>query len=219
MSVLTGFEFKQQYPNYQAVKIIGNNHNNYHYQLGLNIDPIPFQPSGYCQAGGLYFTSMQCLPYYMERHGYEIAYIEIIDDCIIYLEDCLQYKTDKLFITKIISIQDFFSQLSDKQFMDWSYAFGHYIIKHIPNAIKEWQLIAVKQNGSCIQYIINPDKDVQLAAVRRNGSAIQYINDPDIEVQLASVESEHYALSYIKNPSLAVIEKAIKKEKELLLLI
>jgi hypothetical protein len=45
---LTGLEFKIKYPNYQAVKIIGNNKNNYHYQLGLNTDSIPFTPSGKC---------------------------------------------------------------------------------------------------------------------------------------------------------------------------
>ena len=87
MSILTGLEFKLKYPNYKAVKIIGNNRNNYHYHLGLNTDSIPFQPNGNCQPGGLYFTDEQYLHYFMNgNYGDQIAFIDIVDNCTIYLE-------------------------------------------------------------------------------------------------------------------------------------
>jgi hypothetical protein len=227
MTVLTGLEFKQQYPYYQAVKIIGNNKNNYHYQLGLNIDPIPYQPSSKCQANSLYFIDIEYLEYYIHRectinlkknifiypnYGYQIAYIDIVDDSNIYLEDSFKYKTDKIFITKIISFQDYFSQLTEEKLFKFIQIASH-IIQHIPNPTKEWQLAAVRQNGYCIQYINNPDKDVQLEAVQKPcyGYAIQYINNPDIDVQLASIKYDIYSLTYINNPHSFVIAEAMRK--------
>ena len=63
------------------------------------------------------------------------------------------------------------------------------------------QLIAVKQNGSSINYIKNPSEKVQLAAIAQSGFVIQYINNPSEEVKMAAVTQEGKAIQYIKNPS------------------
>lgn len=162
MSVLSGLEFKNRYPNYQAVKIIGNNFNNYIYRIGLNIDPIPFRPYGKCQAGGLSFTDMRFLPYFMSC-GSHIAYVDIVDDSRIYLDNYKSYKADMIVLTKIIPIQDYLSQLSEEQFFKLK-PFAVHIIRHIPNPTKEWQLAAVNRRGDAIMYINNPDDEVRAAS-------------------------------------------------------
>ena len=41
-------------------------HYSYTYQIGLNIDPVPFNPSGKYQPGGFYLTTLQHLFHYYQ---------------------------------------------------------------------------------------------------------------------------------------------------------
>ena len=58
-------------------------HHNYKYNLGLNIDLIPFNSSGECQSGGLYYTDFDKFPLYL-NYGTLIADVEIPEDAKIY---------------------------------------------------------------------------------------------------------------------------------------
>ena len=47
-------------------KVIGNdkkhkNHKNHIYDIGLNVDKVPFNPTKSCLGGGLYFTDLKNL--------------------------------------------------------------------------------------------------------------------------------------------------------------
>jgi len=99
MSILSGIEFKKIYGS-EFVKIINSEHkhNNYPYKHGLNEDVIPFNPSGTCLPGGLYFTTDQFIKKFMLFGDY-VAKVEIPDNAQVYLEpDGNKFKADKIIL-------------------------------------------------------------------------------------------------------------------------
>jgi hypothetical protein len=60
-------------------------HHGFQYKLGLNVDTVPFNPSGSCEAGGLYFTDMAHL-HLFDMFGDLIGEIEVPADAQIYKE-------------------------------------------------------------------------------------------------------------------------------------
>src|SRR5271156_4589482 len=83
------------------VKILAENliHHNFQYKEGLNIDTIPFNPSGECEPGGLYYCERE-KAYLYANFGPFIADVEIPDDARIYAEPD-RYKADKIIISNI----------------------------------------------------------------------------------------------------------------------
>lgn len=71
------------------------------YSDGLNVDTVPFNPTGYCSAGGLYFTNIE--NFFCHCHTYHTHVVEVIvpDDAKVYIEH-RKYKADKL----ILKLQD-----------------------------------------------------------------------------------------------------------------
>jgi hypothetical protein len=55
--VLPGKEFNKLNKGKQLIKLtnIEENHNGFQFNTGLNIDTVPFNPSGDCKPGGIYF--------------------------------------------------------------------------------------------------------------------------------------------------------------------
>jgi hypothetical protein len=50
-------------------------HHGFKYQLGLNIDTVPFNPTGECRPGGLYYTDIDHIFRY-SKYGSLIAEVE-----------------------------------------------------------------------------------------------------------------------------------------------
>jgi hypothetical protein len=90
------FDRKKRY-----VKILTKDlvHFNFQYKEGLNIDTVPFNPTGSCQPGGLYFTTMENVFNYL-YYGTKIADVEIPDDAKVYDEGD-KWKADKIIIKNI----------------------------------------------------------------------------------------------------------------------
>ena len=61
------------------------NHHGFQYKEGVNVDIIPFHPSGECQAGGLYFTDWNHIHEYIS-YGTLLADVSIPDDALVYQE-------------------------------------------------------------------------------------------------------------------------------------
>ena len=53
MTTLSGTEFNERYPNTEFYKVLTTDckHYDFTYQHGLNVDHIPFNPSGTCSLG------------------------------------------------------------------------------------------------------------------------------------------------------------------------
>ena len=81
-------------------------HNGYTYHLGLNIDPMSFNPSGYCQPGGFYLTTLEHLLHYYEYGPYlGIVSLPHDRDAQIYHEED-RIKVDQLILEKIVTGED-----------------------------------------------------------------------------------------------------------------
>jgi len=106
-SVVSGADFNKYYSNKKFYKFLYNDltHNTMHYRLGLNIDPIPFNPGGKCLTGGLYFCEKSKCYLYYKYYGRKIATIEIPNNAYVYVEKH-KFKADKIIITDIIDFED-----------------------------------------------------------------------------------------------------------------
>ncbi len=121
--LLSGVDFNQKYNNVEFYKILNEkeNHNDFQYKDGLNIDTNEFNTKE-CSAGGLYFCEKQYISLYIE-YGIYIRKVSIPNDAKIN-EEYNKFKADKIVLDKRISLTDFFS-----------------------NQTYEFNLTAVKQNG------------------------------------------------------------------------
>ena len=86
-NVITGKEFNKKYNDTKLYKIVKDNfiHNNFKYKHGLNIDILPFNPTGECLHGGLYFAELNKLILWFS-HGSYICKVIIPDDASVNIE-------------------------------------------------------------------------------------------------------------------------------------
>jgi hypothetical protein len=133
---LTKNEFYENFPDFEAYKILRSDmiHYDYTYKFGLN-EIKKFNPNGSCINGGFYLTDKTNIPMY-ESYGPNLAKISLPNDTLIYIEDD-KIKVNKLYIENIDSLNNYFN-----------------------NLIKKEKLEAVKKNGYLIRHITNPDKDI-----------------------------------------------------------
>lgn len=131
-------------------------HHGFKYQVGLNIDTIPFNPKGSCEPGGLYFTDKENLHEYFV-YGTLIADIRIPKDAQVYQDrDEKKWKADKI---EILSIT-------------------HRYFHTVFNTYEYW-LGAVQKNGNVLQFVPEELKDqyICLAAVQQYGCAMDFVPD------------------------------------------
>lgn len=172
--VYFGKKFKELNPGVQFYKILSEDmiHHGFQYKLGKNVDILPFNPSGYCEPGGLYFTTFEHVFKYLS-FGTKIGIIEIPDHAFVYVED-EQYKTDQFNITRIVSILSFINQSDD-------------MCK-----------IAVKQNGFAIKYIKDQKKKYCETAVKNNGLALEHVKYQTNKICKLAVKQNPLAIRYIR---------------------
>jgi len=115
--VLSGSEFNALYPDEKLVRIINGDYTHYDhiYVHGKNKDKIPFNPSGSCLPGGLYFTTERCLIDFLyiiiNNGGKYIVPVSVPDDAQVYEDpEGNKYKASKLFV-----------HLNDKKTLDEYY--------------------------------------------------------------------------------------------------
>jgi hypothetical protein len=95
-------------PKRKYIKILSNDwkHKGFQYKEGMNIDTRPFNPSGSCLGGGLYFTDEEHFTEFIQ-YGTKIADVEIPDDAQVYADPCGEkWKADKIIIKNIREIKD-----------------------------------------------------------------------------------------------------------------
>jgi len=68
--------------NYYKILNEEESHHNLQYKTGLNIDPYPFNPSGDCQPGGIYFASNDILAFL--EYGPWIRKVTLLEDTQVY---------------------------------------------------------------------------------------------------------------------------------------
>ena len=176
--LLTGKDFNQHYQTNKFVKLTNEleNHNNYQFKTGLNVDSIPFNPLGECQPGGIYFCSFKKIPmwlYYTNKPMVYVRLVTIPDDAFVWIEED-KFKADRMILSKRQKIADL------EEWKDESYC-----------------LEAVKQHYMALQYVIEQTPELCLAAVRKNGCALGYVKQQTLELCLEAVKQNGMALRYV----------------------
>ena len=192
-SILTGKEFNEKYKNLTFIKLTNQNENHFNFQFktGENIDIHNFNPTGQCQSGGIYFTDTDNFYHWLNYNSGEMKYYRIVtipDDALVYDESIEKKKANKLILSERIEIKGSELLINEKV-----------------------QKVAIRQNGCYIHYINNPSEEVQNLAVQRNGCAIQFIKDPSEELQKMAVQQYAGTIQFINNPSEEVQKLAVQQ--------
>ena len=108
--LLRGVEFKDKYSHKKFFKLTTESecHNGFQFKNGLNIDTVKFNPTGRCQAGGLYFTDYENISKWISYRNYIMYWIRevvILDNSQIYIEDS-KFKADFFYLENRKKIWD-----------------------------------------------------------------------------------------------------------------
>lgn len=149
-------------------------HHYFEYKLGLNIDTVPFNPSGSCKSGGLYFTTAEYLHNYFHVGDY-IAIIDLPQNARIYRDPGGNFfKADQIFIKKIIPIHEFFL-FENEKYVEKLLKRDGLMLKYVKNQTDKFVKIALLQNGNALKFVKNKTFEFCKLAVSQDGNAIIYL--------------------------------------------
>lgn len=183
-------------------------HNKFQYKLGLNVDNVPFNPSGDCLNGGLSFCDESTCHIFWRSFGKKLAIVKIPNDAHVWIEfDSI--KADKIILKNILD----FDVLSDNL---WIFILqdDYNALEYIKNQTKDICREAIKQNGLALQYIKKQTKKLCVSAIKQNGLALQYVK-PDIYIYLnhmiddLAVKQNGLAIQYVYNQNDDICKSAI----------
>lgn len=229
---LTFQEFKEKVPDSYFIKFVNNNctHHCLHYQLGLNVDTIEFNPRESCKPGGLYFTTNKFFDIFT-GFGKNIALIELCEDAQFYMDPGgKKYKTDKFIIQKYMSIPEYLMMLYDKEelsdFLEWNPPMVKYLFnmanQNLEKIVKDNIYLIPFLNKSQIYFIqdliknICNERNVQIsceALLNNSSQSVQYkqiikkpsmlkdILNPNLELYKKVLDFDYEVIQYIHDPT------------------
>lgn len=182
-------------------------HNDFTYCIGLNQDTEPFNPTGSCEPGGLYFTDLDNLGSFY-NYGDMIAVIKLCEDSKVYQDpEGDKWKTDKFIIERIESMDGYWTNekfcLSAVKKNGWG-------LEYVENQTEEICLIAVKQNYHALQFVKDQTDAICTAALKKDGWALEYVNDQTERKCLLAVKKNHNALQFVERQTDAICLSAVK---------
>lgn len=207
-------------------KVVGHNriNNGFHYRRGLNVDFVPFNPTGSCVAGGLHFTTPNNLFRYL-YHGPFVAEVTVPRDALIY-RDPLEpkFKADKLFVNSIQPLKKFhlwkdltwcrnvlmyysnpsFVRYFDLSEDDWKILLrdDQSLLRHIPRQTYNLCNFAVALNGASLIHVKRQTFDICKTAVQQFPSALRHVNIQQQELKEVALCADPFTLQFIRNQTL-----------------
>ena len=214
MTVLSGNDFNSLYPNTAFYKLIYINfkHNNFTYKHGLNVDHIPFNPTGSCSAGGLYFSELNKVCTWLYLDSVYIAKVTIPTDALVYIE-ATSFKADKfvLDLDNKILIKDWHFW-ADADWCKQAITQNAYLLRFVKNQTKELCELAVQITPSTIRYVEKQTAELCEMAVKKDGYALQYVVIPQTEnMGKLAVRQNGMALHLVKPQTKETCEIAINR--------
>ncbi len=178
-------------------------HNGFKYQLGLNIDSVPFNPTA-CEVNDFDYTTKEYLSEFLD-YGCYIADVSIPDDAKVYEDpDGNKWKADKIIIDKITWMGEH-ELWKDMEFLLTVDA-NKYDFTCL--TCDMYNLVAkIKEKPVNIMFVKNQTYAFCLAAVKQNYKAIRYVKEQTPELCQIAVERDWRALEFIQNqtPELCMI--------------
>jgi hypothetical protein len=214
MTTITGTQFNEKYPNTEFYKVLTKDYKNYDftYQHGLNVDHIPFNPTGECSSGGLYFTELDKLSYWIEMNSVYIAKVTIPSNASVYVEKD-KFKADQfvLDLDNKVLIKDFY-MWENEEFckISVSQADTHNLV-FVRNQPDEICKLAVKHDWSALKYVINQTEDICKIAVSNHAYALQYVKVQTDEICKMALSRHGYGLEFVKVQTDELCKLALSK--------
>ena len=185
-------------------------HFDFHYFDGENIDIIEFNPTGSCQAGGLYFCEFQNFFFFNNWESYYMRQVIVPDDALVYVDNH-KFKANKIHLDKRYTIEQHPLWKYRKDDVKRLIKFMPYYFTIIEEQTPEIILEAVKQNGLDLEYVINQTFELCLEAVKQNGMALQYVKLQTQELCMEAVKQNGMALQYVKLQTQELSMEAVKQ--------
>src|SRR5579872_3817321 len=194
---ISGTEFNKLCNNMKLVKLTNEteNHNNFQFRNGLNIDIIPFDPTKQCNKGGIYFIdaiNIKNWLSYNETIGVmvHVRVVIIPDDARVYIEPG-KFKADKIIlgpkmiIKKYLENPDYLNDPEELCFVKYKQCtYGGETACYIEETLineeiltKEICMIAVKRWYKALKYVPEhlKDKDICTEAFTQDIYALRYV--------------------------------------------
>ena len=182
------------------------NHHNFQFQDGLNIDTNKFAPIGSCNKGGIYFID--------EKEAYEWIWynsdvgpmihmrkVIIPSDARVYIEDH-KFKADKIIlgsrekISKNIYIQCFKkdhqniefipNEHKNKEMCELAVTSDGLFLKYVPDELKDENICVIAVNKDCIALRYVPHIFLNYAlcmdVVKKHGRVLKYVLSDIIDI-------------------------------------
>ena len=237
MTILSGSEFNEKYSNTEFYKVLHKDYKHYGftYQHGLNVDHLPFNPSGMCSSGGLYFTEVDKLSYWIGLKSVYIAKVTIPSNASVYVEKD-KFKADQfvLDLDNKVLIKDFhmweneafcktavtqkdvrnliFVRNQTDEICKLAVGYDWRALQNVRNQTDQICKIAVSQTGAALRYVINQTDEICKLAVSQTGSALMYVKNQTDEICILAVSQNGCALRYVINQTDEICKLAVSKE-------
>ena len=212
MSVLTGIQFNEQYPDIEFYKIINAEltHHNFKFIDGLNIDTIPFNPTNECSPGGIYFSEKSKIYKYF-YYGIYIIKVSIPDDAQVYIEKD-KFKADKIILD--LNNKTLYANWNEWLNYDFclnSVKFNGYTLQYVISPTPELCMAAVQQCGYALYYVKNQTPEICMAAVQHCGHALKFVILQTPEICMAAVQQDGCVLQFVINQTPEICMAAVQE--------
>jgi len=163
---------------HKYVKILNEkmNHHGFQYKEGLNVDSVPFNPDGECNAGGLYFTDQEHIHEFIS-FGTLLADVCVPKNARVYQEH-KKWKAEQIILSNIRPIPYEIYLRAIKE--------NYYALSFIKNQTHQLCLEAVKHNRYALEFVKIQTPKICMEAIKQNGLALQYAEVKTPELRLVA---------------------------------
>ena len=217
-TTLDGNNFLSKFPKGVFVKVLNfkEKHNGFQYTDGKNEDDLPFNSSGQCEPGGLYFTEKNLIFDYLS-YGDHIRIIKILPDSKIYIESG-KYKANKLELGKSYKFSEFFETFFTKEELLNMLEYDYRIIKYFSKKSITPEIIKFLVNLDSIdKFNIIPEfiltTEMLISCIEKNHKYVKYIPENLLSKELYKcfITKDYRTIIFIPNKFLTITECFIKQ--------
>ena len=214
MTTLSGTEFNEKYLNTEFYKVLTTDckHYDFTYQHGLNVDHNPFNPTRECSLGGLYFTEVDKVFYWIDRcKSVYIAKVTIPSNASVYVEKD-KFKADQfvLDLENKVLIKDFYMWENEEFCKNSVSQADTYNLVFVRNQPDEICKLAVKHDYRALEYVINQTDEICKIAVSNHGFALEFVKDQTDDICKMAVKNG-YGLEFVKVQTDEICKIAVSK--------
>jgi hypothetical protein len=195
--VITGIEFNKLYPTTVFIKLTNEteNHNNFQFTTGLNIDTVKFDTTKDCQAGGIYFCKQDQFYLWKEYNTTKCVYmrqVKIPNDAKVFIEGD-KYKASKLILAERQTILD------DEKICMLAIDQNCNPLKYMDKQSDAICKYAVAKNGYMLKDVHKQTDEICKIAVAQTGHALQYVNKQTVDICKIAIKQNPNSFLYVKN--------------------